>query len=137
MSISPWPARRVHSRGASAGEARAATPVFSANGTPRDVTAGPDGRIWFTQQGPPGRVARVNGDGTVTELTGGVTPGFSANATPTDITTGPDGRIWFTEQAPPGRVARVNGDGSVTEFGGGDDGLPPEHDAHRDHGRPR
>ena len=46
---------------------------------------------------------RVNGDGTVTELTGGVTP---ANATPTDTTTGPDGRIWFTEQAPPGRVAR-------------------------------
>ena len=61
----------------------------------------------------------MNGDGTVTELTGGVTPGFSANATPTDITTGPDGRIWFTEQAPPGRAARVNGDGSVTEFGGG------------------
>lgn len=83
------------------------------------IAVGPEGRIWFTEQAPPGRVARVNGDGTVTELVGGVTPGFSANSTPTGIATGPDGKIWFTQQAAPGRVARVNGDGSVTEFTGG------------------
>jgi virginiamycin B lyase len=50
-----------------------ATPGFSANGAPVGIAVGPDGRIWFTEQAPPGRVARVNGDGTVTELTGGVT----------------------------------------------------------------
>jgi RTX calcium-binding nonapeptide repeat (4 copies) len=89
------------------------------NAGPTEIVAGADGNLWFTEFQSPGRVGRVNGDGTVTELTGGVTPGFSASAAPTDITTGPDGRIWFTEQAPPGRVARVNGDGSVTEFPGG------------------
>lgn len=98
------------------------TPGFSANPFPEGITSGPDGHVWFTERSflsSPGRVTRVNSDGTVTELTGGVTPGFSANSQPFWITTGPDGHIWFTEEANPGRVARGNTDGTVTELAGG------------------
>lgn len=98
-----------------------ATPGFSANGSPFGITTGPDGRIWFTEYNDPGRVGRVNADGTVIELTGGLTPGFSANGHPVSITNGPDGHLWFTEEdiGGPGRVGRVNADGTVTEFTGG------------------
>jgi streptogramin lyase len=64
-------------------------------------------------------VARVNADGTVTELAGGTTLGFSPNSDPRGITAGPDGHVWFTEHNSPGRVARINDDGSVTEITGG------------------
>jgi streptogramin lyase len=106
------------------------TPGFTANGAPDGITTGPDGNIWFTEfaacgeacgGGPPGAVARINPDGSVTEFTGGVTPGFSANKGPSGITTGRDGNIWFTETnffSGPG-VARLNVDGSVTEFRSG------------------
>jgi streptogramin lyase len=119
------------------------TPGFTANGRPDGITAGPDGNIWFTEFGvvcgeaancagqPPGAVARLNADGSVTEFTGGVTPGFGSQGGPSGITTGPDGNIWFTE-APDlgGAVARLNANGSVTQFvvpgfiaSGGPDGI--------------
>jgi virginiamycin B lyase len=70
---------------------------FSAGGEPLGITRGPDGNIWFTQSADPGRVGRVDCDGSVTEFTGGVTPSFNANAKPRGITAGPDGNVWFTQ----------------------------------------
>jgi streptogramin lyase len=64
-------------------------------------------------------VARLTGDGTVTEFTGGVTSGFTASRGPGAITAGPDGNIWFTEAYGPGAVGRFNSNGTVTEFTGG------------------
>jgi hypothetical protein len=95
------------------------TSGFSANGLNYGIAAAPDGRIWFTEERNPGRLGRLNSDGSVTEFTGGVTSGFSANGQPRGITAAPDGRIWFTEYANPGRVGRLNADGTVTEFTGG------------------
>jgi virginiamycin B lyase len=41
-------------------------------GDPRDITAGPDGALWFTQDG-------------------------ACHCVPEGITAGPDGALWFTE----------------------------------------
>jgi hypothetical protein len=91
------------------------TTGFTGNRAPYEITTGPDGHIWFTENANPGALGRVNSDGTVTEFTGGVTTGFTASRAPFGITTGPDGHIWFTENASPGALGRITtGPGVMT-----------------------
>jgi len=90
-------------------------PGFSANAGPYGITSGPDGNLWFTESGTPGRVARITTNGVVTEFSNGV----SADGEPEDITVGPDGNLWMTESAGAGHVARVTPAGTVTELTGG------------------
>jgi streptogramin lyase len=101
-----------------------ATPGFTPNNDPGLITTGPDGHLWFTEYGDggliPGRIARLNDDGTVSEFTSGVTPGFSPGAGPTGITSGPDGRVWFAEYGRGGIGAISVGPAVAT---GGADGL--------------
>jgi streptogramin lyase len=66
---------------------------FAANFSPRGITAGPDGNLWFTE-------AYGNKIGSITP-TGGAFSEYSlptANSSPFGITSGPDGNLWFTEQ---------------------------------------
>ena len=87
-----------------------------------DITAGPDGNLWFTGAGT-GTIGRMTpaGQATLFPLT---LPGFSI--APFGITAGPDGNLWFTAcafkvpaNAPPpciARVGRMTPAGEVTEF---------------------
>ena len=89
---------------------------FSAGVTPgsgpMNITAGPDGNVWFTENA--GQIGRITPSGTVTEFSTGV----SANSLPDGITTGPEGNIWFTEFEG-GRIGRITPSGTVTEFSTG------------------
>jgi streptogramin lyase len=98
----------------------AATPTFSGFGAgitagaePTDITAGPDGNLWFTEPGI-GGVGRMTTGGIVTEFTAGITAG----AEPTDITAGPDGDLWFTE-ANENAIGRITTAGVVTQVTAG------------------
>src|SRR5262249_38518359 len=62
-------------------------------GQPLDITAGPDGNLWFTEEFPD-RIGRITPAGVITEFSTGLTPNFQ----PRGITAGPDGNLWFTEQ---------------------------------------
>ena len=89
---------------------------FSAGITasPRGITAGPDGNLWFTEASGD-RIGRITPLGVVTEFSAGITAG----ARPQGITAGPDGNLWFTE---PGgnRIGRINPTTQViTEFSTG------------------
>jgi streptogramin lyase len=89
-------------------------------GAPADIVTGPDGALWFTQQGVPGGVGRMTTDGSVTEYAAGVTPGFSLAAEPAHIAAGPDGALWFTEQGNGGAIGRLDPEtGAVTEHAAG------------------
>ena len=57
----------------------------------QNITAGPDGNLWFTELA--GRIGRITTTGVVTEFSAGITAGSG----PYGITAGPDGNIWFTE----------------------------------------
>ena len=57
----------------------------------RTITAGPDGRLWFTEQDA-NNVAKVTTTGAFTEY-----PVPTANSGPWRITAGPDDNLWFTE----------------------------------------
>jgi streptogramin lyase len=77
--------------------------------------AGPDGNIWFTEDGfqawERGRIGRITPSGHVVEFAQGLT------TTPYDIAVGPDGNMWFTEESTCGegcyvgtwgRIGRIN-----------------------------
>ena len=84
---------------------------------PWDITAGPDGNLWFVSK-TPAFIGRITPDGTITEFSTGLTAGSE----PTAITAGSDDNLWFTESANPGRIGRITTDGVITE---NSIGLPP------------
>ncbi len=88
-------------------------------GTPatlEDVTAGPDGALWFT--GVPGEVGRITTAGVVSEF---ATPNFAPPNSPfvTTITIGPDGNLWLTGNTGSGgntAIGRITPTGTFTSF---------------------
>ncbi len=71
------------------GVARSCTPGLY------DITAGPDGNVWYTNHGCK-TVGRITPSGTITEL--------YLNFFPLFTTTGPDGNLWFTSSHGIGRI---------------------------------
>ncbi len=86
---------------------------ITAGAGPASITTGPDGNLWFTENGTDS-IGRITATGTVTEFTNGITSGASL----VDITTGPDGNLWFTESGTDG-IGRITPTGTVTEFTNG------------------
>jgi streptogramin lyase len=78
--------------------------------TPRGITAGPDGNLWFTGYYS-GRIGRITPRGVITQFVEGLTP----NSSPDTITVGPDGNLWFTEFAA-NKIGRISPLGVVKEF---------------------
>ena len=94
--------------------------LFAAGIAPRthlaDLTAGPDGALWFTnakayEGAPP--LGRITTTGNVTEFSG-ATPDNIGPASPTAITAGPDRALWFVDDTQ--RIGRVSLRGVVREF---------------------
>jgi virginiamycin B lyase len=80
---------------------------------PINITSGPDGALWFTEEDysalnravPGGAIGRITVSGSLSEyhgstifLTGGAAAGLPS------ITAGPDGNLWFTEATGIGRI---------------------------------
>src|SRR5215210_9175233 len=96
------------------------TTGLTADSAPADITRGPDGNLWFTQQGGPGGIGRVASDGGITEYAAGVVTGFSSGQVPSQIAAGPDGALWFTEEGATGQIGRLDPtSGTVTEYATG------------------
>jgi streptogramin lyase len=84
-------------------------PIPTPNSQPIQITAGPDGNLWFTESGL-GRIGHITTGGAITEL---ALPNSSSR--PVGITSGPDGNLWFAEQNAR-QIGRLTPDGSLTEF---------------------
>jgi streptogramin lyase len=84
--------------------------VLPPGGSPRGITAGPDGNVWFTV---PGAIGRITPGGVVTEFS-------QLYPDPRFIVTGPDGNLWFTQDDGCDNgfwsVGRMTPDGVLTEF---------------------
>ena len=74
------------------------------NAAPGDITAGWDGRLWFTEPAA-GRIGRIDGTGAITE--------FPAIKGPAAIAPGPDGAMWFTASH---AIGRIDAGGSVVSI---------------------
>jgi streptogramin lyase len=97
------------------GDASGADTVTTSSGidNPVGITAGPDGALWFTNQGPGegsgGSIGRITASGTITSYTD---PSISA---PYGITKGPDGALWFTNQSN-NAIGRITTSGTTSSF---------------------
>src|SRR5262252_2822565 len=81
---------------------------------PRDITAGPDGNMWFTESNiNVGQIGRIDAAGTITEF---VVP--TAGSQPSEIVAGPDGALWFTGPSgfPDFFIGRITTDGQFSGF---------------------
>src|SRR5690349_15735897 len=95
---------------AAAGQSVLQVGAQAANGInrPQGITAGPDGALWFTNQGN-NSIGRITTGGNVTKFTGN---GISG---PDGITAGPDGALWFTNYNN-NSIGRITTGGNVTNF---------------------
>jgi len=88
---------------------------LNAGSAPLKITAGPDGNLWFTDQGSPTAIGRISTSGVITE--------FTVAGLPVDITTGPDGNLWFTDErggtANAAAIGRITPTGTITLFSPG------------------
>jgi streptogramin lyase len=68
-----------------------------AGSTPRFVAAGPNGNVWFTDNGSTPAIGEVNAtSGAITERSVALNGG-SAGRSPGTIVAGPDGNLWFAD----------------------------------------
>jgi hypothetical protein len=85
---------------------------------PKDIAAGTDGALWFTESGA-NAIGRITTDGQVTHH-----PIPTPASVPWGIVAGPDGAVWFTENAT-GKIGRLVPD---APGGGGPGPGPPAPD---------
>lgn len=83
------------------------------NTRPTDITAGPDGALWFTGSDFSNgrRIGRMATSGDVVEFS---IPG--PNPLPNSILAGPDGALWFADYGN-GDIARKDVSGAITRAG--------------------
>jgi streptogramin lyase len=84
-------------------------PIPTASSAPADITTGPDGNLWFTEENE-NKIGRITANGTITEF-----PIPTASSAPVDIATGPDGNLWFTDLNV-NKIGRITANGTITEF---------------------
>jgi streptogramin lyase len=80
--------------------------------SPSGIAAGPDGTLWFTNQGN-NSIGRITTAGSVTNYTDTII------ASPNGIATGPDGALWFTNEGGNmgfGSIGRITTTGTVTNY---------------------
>jgi streptogramin lyase len=92
-------------------------PLPTANSGPYGITGGPDGNLWFTENGS-SKIGRITTSGSITEF-----PLPTTNSGPLEIAAGLDGNLWFTEEIYGNnqeiigsKIGRITTSGSITEF---------------------
>jgi streptogramin lyase len=90
--------------------------VLPAGSNPYGITAGPDGNVWFTEQGLNPKIGRITPTGTIDEFS---LP--QLNTPPGEIVAGPDGNLWFTQTprnffSPLSFISQITPAGVLTQF---------------------
>ena len=93
-------------------------PLPTANSAPDYITAGPDGAVWFVENGS-NKVGRMTSGGGLTEY-----PIPTPSSGPQGIALGSDGALWFTEVTG-AKIRRITTSGSITEYTGGGNFFRP------------
>jgi len=82
-------------------------------GQPTGIATGPDGALWFTEQGY-AKIGRITPAGAITEYQ----VDNSTYGSPSQIAAGPDGALWFT-QTPVSQtyyIGRITTTGTISEY---------------------
>lgn len=106
-SIVCWASSPIRGQAPTVSITEFAVPTAYCN--PSEITAGPDGALWFTEY-ISNKIGRITTAGAVTEYT---VP--TPNSGPYGITTGPDGALWFAENFS-NQIGRITTTGAITEY---------------------
>ncbi len=82
---------------------------------PWSIVAGPDGNLWFTDDGTTRAIGRITPSGAITEFS----TGLNAGSAPKSVVAGSDGNLWFTDDGSTRALGRVTPSGEITEFSAG------------------
>ncbi|MGA9856368.1 MAG: hypothetical protein WBQ18_00825 [Solirubrobacteraceae bacterium] len=82
---------------------------------PTGIGAGPDGNVWFPEQGGTAAIGRITPGGSITTFSAGL----NSASKPDAIAAGPDGNLWFTDQGAHPAIGRITPAGVITEFSAG------------------
>jgi hypothetical protein len=82
---------------------------------PNELTAGPDGNLWFTDVGTTRAIGRITPGGQITEFS----TGLPATSRPLSISAGPDGNLWFDDDGATPAIGRITPAGQITEYSAG------------------
>jgi streptogramin lyase len=82
-------------------------PVPTTFSGPFQITLGPDGNLWFTED-IAGNIGKITPSGAITEY-----PIPTVDSHPLGITAGPDGNVWFTEGSS-NKIGKITPSGAVT-----------------------
>ncbi len=82
----------------------------------RGIAAGPDGKLWLTDDAAV-QIVLMSTTGVVNTFSAGITQGVTGSS-PDQIITGPDGNLWFVEALGAGKIGRITPSGVITEFKG-------------------
>jgi streptogramin lyase len=86
---------------------------------PGGITTGPDGALWFTEEGTHG-IGRLTTSGVYSRIQ------LTIGSTPDQIVAGPDGRLWFTESGR-NKIGAITTAGVVSEYPvSGNTGAQPQ-----------
>ena len=89
---------------------------------PSAIAAGPDGNLWFTDEGKTGAIGRITPAGAIIELSAGL----NSESQPYGIAAGPEGDLWFTDRGTTKAIGRITPSGAITELTAGlDEGSRP------------
>lgn len=85
--------------------------ALPAETSPRNITAGPDGNLWFTEG------YKTNGNIGKSTTAGVVTKYSLPKEVPWDIAPGPDGNVWFTiPSSPTAKIGKMTPAGALTLY---------------------
>lgn len=90
-------------------------PIPTPFGLPWEITAGPDGNLWFTVD-TDHQIGRITPQGVMTLF-----PLLPGSSNPHAITAGPDGALWATANT---KIIRITTSGAMTEYLVSADGSP-------------
>ncbi len=79
------------------------------------IAPGPDGNLWFTDEGHPTAVGRITPGGQIAEFSSGLSPSSNLES---GIAPGPDGNLWFADGGTPA-IGRITSSGEITEYTSG------------------
>ena len=85
---------------------------LNAGSVPVVLAAGPDGNLWFVDQGTTKAIGRITPTGQITEFSAGL----NAGSLPVAIAAGPDGNLWFADEGTTKAIGRITPAGAITEF---------------------
>jgi virginiamycin B lyase len=81
------------------------------------IVAGPDGNLWFTDDGAVPAIGKITPSGTITEYSTGLQKNNASK--PVDVTVGADGNFWFTDDGAVPAIGKITPSGTITEYSTG------------------